>query len=351
MKWRQFEANHLLRLMPNIGLKCAPVAIALLLASVPLGCLAENGRPSSNTFATFSISPQSSLLALSFGEDGGNSDLYLLELKGNQVTPIAKPPQHGFDPTFTPDGKLIAFAARSVDDGANHLFIESVEGKSRQQLTREFTSDTSPTFSPDGLSLAFARSRTHYSGGLAAEWGAADELCVMKTDGSDVRRLDTSGLYVCGPRFSPDGKRIVFWNPSGIYIIAADGSEKPRRFSTEKGRDAAFSADGLWLVYMAGRYEPDLTVFIARVDGSERKSVITGNRINGSSVGGIYSPRYTPDGKCIAFLHTTSPSNRGGRPKWEIWEVEKEGGSPRKLVTYELLDALAKSSARVSNGR
>jgi Tol biopolymer transport system component len=332
------------------GLRSRAGAALLVMVSVLSGCQSGKDWASGRAHVTFDISPQGDSLVFN-AEGNGGSDLYLLDLKRSQVTPLAISPGYEFDPTFSPDGKSIAFVARPPGDWGDHIFVQSIEGGSRKQLTTDETSDTCPTFSPDGSLLVFARSRTHHSGGLAADWGSADALCVMNVDGSSMRRIETDGLYVDSPRFSPDGRQIVFCDASGIYIVASDGSQQPRPVSILKGGHATFSPDGLWLLYTAGRYEADLAIFMARVDGSEVRHIVGSRKVNAKPSGGIYRPVFTPDGKRIVFLFHTWPDGPTRDPKWELWEVQREGGSPRKLANCTLFDEPLAGFPQASDGK
>jgi TolB protein len=251
------------------------VAVSFFLPlSVLAGCRNGSDHLLDERDVTFSISPQGDSLAFSAMGDG-RRDLYLLDLKRRIVTRISKSQDDESEPSISPDGKSVVFVARTHRDHGNHIFIQSIDGRNRRQLTAELTSDTSPAFCPDGLRVAFARSRVHSSGRFAAEWDAGDRLCVINVDGSGLREIDTNGLYPIDPRFSPDGKRILFWDTTGLYLVAADGRGAPRRVAGVEGRQAAFSTDGRWLVYMAGRYERELKICLARVDGSGVKHLLS----------------------------------------------------------------------------
>jgi Tol biopolymer transport system component len=313
-------------------------AVAFLVpVSTLSGCWQEHDRSSSHDDVAFSIAPQGDSLVFD-AKGAGNRDLYRLDLKRGDVIRIAKTPDYETEPSLSPDGKSVAFVARPPGDRGNHIFIQSVDGGNRRQLTRGDSSDTSPAFSPDGSRVAFARSTTYNSGGLASDWNTGDKLFVMKVDGSSLRQINTNGLYPIDPSFSPDGKQIVFRDLSGLFLVAADGSEAPKSAGGLKGYQATFSPDGRWLLYTAGRYEPDLAIFVARVDGSEVRQLVSGRDVDAKSPGGIYHPLFTPDGKRIIFLHAMWPNGPSGPPKRSLWEVTIEGGHARELANYKLFD-------------
>ena len=95
---------------------------------------------------------------------------------------------------------------------------------------------------------------------------------------------------VADPKISPDGKRIAF-----VVTEPAD-SNKP-----EKARD-----DNIWMV---------------PVDGSEPA------RLFASSPKSESSPRWSPDGRRLAFL-----SDRGEDNQKQIWLMHADGGEAEKLT-------------------
>jgi Tol biopolymer transport system component len=257
-------------------------------------------------------------------------------LKGNHVTRISSLPEYELEPSFSPNGKWIAFVGRRPGDRGNHIFIQSADGGSRRQLTFEDSSDTSPAFSPGGSLLVFARSTTHSSGTFAYEWDAGDRLCVIDVDASWLRQISTGGLYAVDPRFSPNGKEIVFWDSTGLYLVAADGSSAPRSIAGLKGCHATFSPDGRMLLYAEGQYERDVKIFLAHVDGSGVRQLVSASDVDSNPSGSLYRPSFTPDGKRIIFLFRLWPDGPSGTPRSSLWEVEISGGRPRELTDYRL---------------
>ena len=105
--------------------------------------------------------------------------------------------------TFSPDGNYI-YAVRSDKTTANYryLFVMPVLGGTARQIARDV--DTPPSFSPDGKQLAFARG--------VPDKGTADILGIAP---------DGSGEHVIASMKSLNPPPTVSWSPDGRYIAAA----------------------------------------------------------------------------------------------------------------------------------
>ena len=127
-----------------------------------------------------------------------------------------------------------------------------------------------------------------------------------KTDGSERLQLTSTPMQAYLPRWSPDGKRIAFNGTAPgqiathIYVIPAEGG-KPERVTHERAteNDVSWSADGKTFIFDS--FSLDQPAEIHLVDVATRHVT----KLAGS--GGLYSCRWSPDGKYIAATHYDSP--------------------------------------------
>lgn len=125
-----------------------------------------------------------------------------------------------------------------------------------------------------------------------------------RVDGSQRVQLTISPLRASMPRWSPDGKRIVFTGlkPGGawtLYLVSAEGGEPEQLFTDNKFYgDPNWSPAGNRLVFGESAEDPKA---IHILDLESRRVV----DLPGSK--GLFSPRWSPDGNSILALSANIP--------------------------------------------
>jgi Tol biopolymer transport system component len=106
-------------------------------------------------------------------------------------------------PSISPDGTQIAFAA--VGD----IYVMPVGGAA-VNITRDAALDTDPAWSPDGTSLV-------YSSDKDSEFL---QLWIRDLKSGQSRKVTNLTTQPQGASFSPDGRRLVFFNVDGMWRVA-----------------------------------------------------------------------------------------------------------------------------------
>lgn len=135
--------------------------------------------------------------------DGDNPAIRVVRLEDGAVEAVL--PIGGNEPAWSPDGKLIAFQG-SGSGGLLQIYAVRPDGSGLRPLTpdRETGSDTdvgasSSAWAPDGRSLAFA-----------SDLDGDDDIYVIRSDGTGMRKVTHNGVDDSSPTWSPDGRRVAF---------------------------------------------------------------------------------------------------------------------------------------------
>ena len=142
------------------------------------------------------------------------------------------------DPQYSPDGKNVAFAVTEyfLEEGKTNsdIFLMNADGTGLRRMTRDEAADYSPRWSPDGRSLLFVSTRE----GGAQAWK-------MPVEGGEATKVTSFSMEVSSPRWLPDGKQILFYTEVFPECGADDACNKKLADDIDKGPVHAHMADDL----------------------------------------------------------------------------------------------------------
>ncbi len=218
-------------------------------------------------------------------ETDGNVDLWLMDSAGGQ--PLRLTDHLGVDcsPAWLANGREILFV--SDRGGTASLWRVGRFGGSAAPVLEDAVE---PAVSPDGSRIAFSR-RGRAGTGLTI-WVAPLD------DPGAARQLTPDGLGVWdheNPSFSPDGRSIAYADFQDVWLVAADGSEPPRRLTDGAAthRDPVWFPDGRTLLLTSWR-EGTLALWAVGTDGHGLSRVTTGT-------GPECQPSLSGDGIMVAY--------------------------------------------------
>lgn len=151
-----------------------------------------------------------------------------------------------------------------------------------------FSIVSDPQLAPDGSSIAYVVTRLDQE---ADDYKAA--IWLAPTDGSAPVQLTSGAFRDTTPRWSPDGSRIAFASnrPGTVAAKPAETEGKDNAKPATKGPD-----------------KPKSQIWTIRVAGGEARQLT-------STEHGSSAPAWSPDGRTIAFLSSTSPDDEPGVPE------------------------------------
>jgi formylglycine-generating enzyme required for sulfatase activity len=149
-------------------------------------------------------------------------------------------------------GTIVFVSNRS---GTLKIWTMHASGKNPKQLTKDANPDADPRFSPDGKRIMYTSLR-----------GGFPEIWMMNRDGSDQHMI-CKGLQ---GSWSPDGKASLFIRDNQAYVRELESGKEKRVTpeSWERCGVPAWAPDGKRIA-VASRHLGDIGIFILSLDGKE----------------------------------------------------------------------------------
>jgi dipeptidyl aminopeptidase/acylaminoacyl peptidase len=211
-----------------------------------------------------------------YDQDAYVTQIWLADVATGESIQLTRGKRSSSDPTWSPDGRWIAFSSSRVEDKAQ-LFAIRPDGGEAIQLTKAETGVGGFDWSPDGKTIAFtagdpvseaAKARKDHYGDydlVRREYAhthlwTVDVAEALKAPQPGTRRTGGKDFTVGGFAWSPDGTKIAFSatiNPdlinggtADIYVLDLAG-DKVRKVVEQPGPDTSprWSPDGRSLLF------------------------------------------------------------------------------------------------------
>ncbi|GAA5015893.1 Tol-Pal system beta propeller repeat protein TolB [Acinetobacter puyangensis] len=219
--------------------------------------------------------------------------LQIADTDGEQPRSILSSPDPILSPTWTPDGKKIAYVSFETKRPA--IYLQDLSTGQRQLLTSFKGLNGAPSFSPDGQNMLFT-----------ASMDGNPEIYQMNLVSKQVSRLTRDSAIDTEARYAPDGKSFIFTSDRGgsaqIYRYTfTDGSVKRVTFKGGFNARGTISANGSKIALV---HRPSGSNYkIALMDlNSGVFNILTPTSLD-------ESPSFSPNGQMVVYA--TREGNRG----------------------------------------
>ena len=209
---------------------------------------------------------------------------------------------------LAPDGSSIVYSRRTIEDNRyrSRLWRVSYEGGRAEKLTTAAASDSRPRFSPDGRRLLFLSDRS----GNTQPW-------ILPLSGGEPQQAAALDGDVGAAEWADDGRRMALTAPSGEQRFLVGNKKDPvaRRITAMNWR-----LDGV------GVRDQFNSAWVATVGGSRAR------RVSEPSFE-VTQVFWTPDGR-VGFL-ADKRTNADLLEEEQVYSVPASGGQSRRLAALE----------------
>lgn len=235
----------------------------------------------------------------------GSADIFRVRASGMGLEQLTDDPAFDDQAALSPNGRSLAFVS-TRDARSTDIYILDLATRKVHNITKAPGGDFRPCWSPDGEMIAFSSDRGTKARAAHGHWEQvhAASVYVMRADGSGVRKLSRDGQLAGSPKWSADGKRLVFYEVAVADTFSARQlSDQPNVESRIVSVDVATGASqehasGRGLKLSPQFLAPGRIGYLIKNGPAAALAFTTGER--GIS-GDIGNPAWTQDGKRLVY--------------------------------------------------
>ncbi len=218
-------------------------------------------------------------------------------------------------PSWSPNGEQIVYHRQEYEFDEHHEILVATD--TLRVINSDGTGDRviytcpfeceRPSWSPDGTQIAFAASTGQSTYDLSTE--PTSRIYLIKPDGTEMTRLTKEAKHATEPKWSPDGRQIVFrsWVEDQIWVVNVQTSHEVKLETNNLKylKSPNWTPDRAGIIFSAE--QPDRTgstlrdVYFLDLSSSQVKPFFrhSFDLLNASYIG---SPDVSPDGKTLILV-------------------------------------------------
>ena len=239
-------------------------------------------------------------------ERDAQADIYRIHPDGTGLQRLTDDPAFDDQGTLSPDGKTLAFVSTRGGGTAN-LWVMDIGSKTFTNVTKHRSGNFRPSWSPDGKWIAFTSDRDAQPGAFPGMWEHLQStgVYVVRPDGKGLRRLTRKDGVAGSPSWSADGQKVLFYETDevGAYlakfgqsrteIVSIDvmtGERKQYTASNETKLSPQWLSDGR-------------ISYVSRVadDTAGVRIWYPSRRVDTVVRGAVRNPSWSPDGTRVVY--------------------------------------------------
>jgi dipeptidyl aminopeptidase/acylaminoacyl peptidase len=230
------------------------------------------------------------------------------------------------DPQISPDGKLVAFTVQTVDLAANkkpvQVWTVPLDGGTPRLITRDGDNNQRPRWVPDSRHIAYISDRS-----------GSSQVWLMEPDGGNAKQLTNLSTEADGHLVSPDGKNLVF--TSAVYPeCGADDACNKKILDAEKSSKvkARIYTELLYRHWNTWQGKRRSHLLVMPLAGGAVRDLTPGTRdVPPFSLGGSDDYDISPNGQEVCYSMNADPVPATSTGS-DLFVVSMAGGQPVKIT-------------------
>jgi TolB protein len=242
-----------------------------------------------------------------------NAVLYATDTSGATQTPLIAGDTSGYEPTWSSDGRYVAFT-RQTPVGPSwdyQIFVFDTRTGAEAKLTEGPRDNFSPAWAPGSETIAYlSRSKDTLTDAT---------LNIIHRDGTNARQLGTARYYVRAPSWSPLAQHITATS-GALEIVIVDAVTGAVERSLGPGISPEWSPQGNTIAFVCTG-QSAAAICLIDADGQNLRLI---------SDSADYQPAWSPDGSLIAV--ETNRSGTFASPDLDIVVMKADGSGQRRIT-------------------